>query len=73
MRYSGWKPWGLDWFSSTSGQQHWKSLISRSHHRPGKAQTHVDALSWLLIEQAPPDWEEAALAIQPLADEEAIR
>ena len=42
-------------------------------HWPGKAQTHVDGLSRLPIEQAPPDGEEAALIIQPLVAEETTR
>ena len=41
------------------------------HHRPGKAQIHVDGLSRLPVEQAPPKEEETALVIQPLADKAA--
>ena len=42
-----------------------------SPHRPGKAQTPVNGLSQLSVEQAPPEGEEAALVIQLLAVEEA--
>ena len=52
---------------------HWSVALEEFdfmiHHRPGKAQNHVDGLSWLLIKQAPPDGEEATLMVQPLADE----
>ena len=39
------------------------------HHRPGRAQTQVDGLSQLPVEQAPPEEEETTLIIQPLTDE----
>ena len=54
---------------------HWSAALEKFdftvHHWPSKAQTHVDGLSRLPIEQAPPGGEEAALTIQPLANKEA--
>ena len=41
------------------------------HHRPGKAQTHVDGLSRLLVDPAPP--EDTLLHVQTLDNEEEAR
>ena len=53
----------------------WSTVLGEfnftAHHRPGKAQTHADGLSWLPVEQAPPEGEEATLITQPLVDEAA--
>ena len=43
------------------------------HHRPSKAQTHVDWLNLLPVEQVIPEGEEATLIIQSLAAEEGAR
>ena len=43
------------------------------HHRPGKDQGHVDGLSSLPVEAAPPEGEEAALLVQALPSEETAR
>ena len=40
-------------------------------HRPGKAQTHVDGLSWLPVDPAPP--EDVLLYIRLLENEEEAR
>ena len=41
------------------------------HHRPGKAQTHVDGFSWLPVGPAPP--EDALLHVKVLESEEEAR
>ena len=40
------------------------------HHRPGKDQGHVDGLSRLSVEAAPPENKEAAPQVQALSSEE---
>ena len=41
------------------------------HHRPGKAQTHIDGLSWLPVDPAPP--EDTLLHVHVLHSEEEAR
>ena len=54
---------------------HWSATLEEFdftiHPRLGKAQTHIDGLSQLPVEQALPEEEEAALVIQPLTDKAA--
>ena len=56
---------------------HWSAALEEFdftiHHCPGKDQGHVDGLSRLPVENAPPDREEATLLLQTLTSEEAAR
>ena len=73
--------YALQWLKSmrmgSAALHRWSAVLEEFnftiHRRPGKDQGHVDGLSHLPIEDAPPDREEAALTIQPLADEEATK
>ena len=45
-----------DWFGPPASLEEFDFPV---HHRPGKAQTHVDGLSRLPVEQAPPEGEKS--------------
>ena len=71
--------YSLQWFKAmrtgSALLHHWSAVVVEFdltiRHWPGKDQSDVGGLSRLPIEEAPPDGEEAALAIQTLTDEEA--